>query len=97
MRILIWLLRALVFFVLLGFALKNDALVSLRFFFETEWRVPLIVVVLAAFAAGVLLGVTAAVMTLLTQRREIARLRESVRVSSLPHEAPRPVDYPRTL
>lgn len=97
MQILIWLLRALLFFVLLGFALKNDALVSLRFFFETEWRLPLIVVVLLSLAAGVLLGVTAAVMTLLKQRREIARLRESVRVTADSDEAPRPIDYPRTL
>lgn len=99
MRILVWLLRALVFFLLLGFALKNDALVSLRFFFETEWRLPLIVVILAAFAAGVLLGVTAAVMTMLTQRREIRRLRESALSvhSPVPREAPRPVDYPNTL
>ena len=99
MRLLLWLLRGLVFFLLLGFALKNDALVTLRFFFESEWRLPLILVILVAFAAGVLLGVTAAVMTMLHQRREIRRLRESSPPGSKPavREGPSPVDYPQTL
>lgn len=102
MRLLLWLLRVLVFFLLLGFALKNDAIVTLRFFFETEWRLPLIAVILFAFVAGGLLGVTAAVLTLRNQRREIRRLRENVSgasalVSSISvREAP-PADYLRSL
>ncbi|WP_341675413.1 LapA family protein [Niveibacterium sp. SC-1] len=95
MRAFIWILRGLAFFLLLGFALKNDALVTLRFFFETEWRLPLIAVILAAFALGLVLGVTAAVLTLLHQRREIRRLRETSRDPVL-REGLSPVDYPRS-
>ncbi|GAA5181367.1 hypothetical protein GCM10025771_28160 [Niveibacterium umoris] len=102
MRLLLWLLRGLVFFILLGFALKNDAIVTLRFFFDTAWRLPLIAVILFVFVGGVALGVTAAVVTLQSQRREIRRLRENVSgasasVSSISvREAP-PPDYLRSL
>jgi uncharacterized integral membrane protein len=99
MRVLIWFLRGLVFFILLGFALKNDAIVTLHFFFESEWRLPLIVVILFAFAAGLLLGVTAAVINLLHQRREIHRLKEAAPPAETPgvRERPSPVDYPRSI
>ncbi|MCX9156038.1 LapA family protein [Niveibacterium sp. 24ML] len=101
MRLLLWLLRALVFFLLLGFALKNDAIVTLRFFFESEWRLPLIAVILFAFVAGVLLGITAAVLTLRNQRREIRRLRENMSgvaasVSSISVRDAPPADYPKS-
>lgn len=102
MRLLLWLLRGLVFFLLLGFALKNDGLVTLRFFFETEWRLPLIAVILLTFVVGVLLGVTAAVLTLRNQRREIRRLREnasgaSASVSAISVRDTPPADYLRSL
>jgi lipopolysaccharide assembly protein A len=102
MRLLLWLLRSLVFFLLLGFALKNDAIVTLRFFFETEWRLPLIAVILFAFVGGVLLGITAAVLTLRNQRREIRRLRENMSgaaasVSSISVRDAPPADYPRSI
>ncbi|WP_246479834.1 LapA family protein [Niveibacterium microcysteis] len=102
MRLLLWLLRGLVFFLLLGFALKNDGIVTLRFFFETEWRLPLIAVILLTFVVGVLLGVTAAVLTLRNQRREIRRLREnasgaSASVSAISVRDTPPADYLRSL
>ena len=50
-RFLIMLVWALVFIVLLLFAAKNVETVTLRFYFDRAWEAPLIVVVLAAFAA----------------------------------------------
>lgn len=97
MRPLVWSLRILVFFFLLGFALKNDHLVTLEFFFDTAWRLPLIVVILAAFTGGVMLGVTATVITMLDQRREIRRLRASVGDAAMPRDTPSPIDYPRSV
>lgn len=78
MRILMWVLRILLFFLLFGFAVKNDQLVDLHFFFASEWRLPLVFVILAAFAAGAILGVTATFASLLGKRREIGRLRREV-------------------
>ena len=78
MRIVMWTLRLLLFFFLFGFAVKNDHLVSLQFFFGSEWQLPLVFVILVAFAAGALLGVTATFGSLLRQRREIGRLRRKL-------------------
>lgn len=78
MRIVMWLLRFLLFFLLFGFAVKNDHLASLRFFFGGEWQLPLVFVILMSFSAGALLGVTATFASLLRQRREISRLRKQL-------------------
>ncbi len=50
------LLQAACFFVLFAFALNNQHDVTVHFFFGTYWRGPLVLLVLAVFAAGVLLG-----------------------------------------
>ncbi|MBR0566186.1 LapA family protein [Azoarcus sp. L1K30] len=78
MRVLMWFLRLLLFFILFGFAVKNDQLASLRFFFGSEWHLPIVFIILIAFAAGALLGVTATFGSLLRQRREISRLRKQL-------------------
>jgi len=74
MRILIWLLRAIVFIGLFGLAIKNSGPVELRLYFDTLWQAPLSLVVLGCFAAGALIGATVAFATLVRQRREIGRL-----------------------
>ena len=56
MRYINWVFRVVVFIVLLGFALKNDQPVTLRYFFGYEWQSSLIVVLLIFFAAGAAIG-----------------------------------------
>ncbi|HXE22961.1 MAG TPA: LapA family protein [Rhodoferax sp.] len=57
MKYLMWLLKAAIFFTLFAFALNNQQDTTVHFFFGAQWRAPLVLVVLAAFAAGVVLGV----------------------------------------
>ena len=57
MKYILWLLKAAIFFTLFAFALNNQQEVSVNFFFGTLWQAPLVLVVLAAFTAGVALGV----------------------------------------
>ncbi len=78
MKFLVWLLRILLFFVLLGFAVKNSGIITLHFFFGSSWHFPLVAVLLLFFAAGALAGVTAALGTYLMQRRELTRLRRQL-------------------
>ena len=63
MKNLLWLLKlilkAAIFFTLFAFALNNQHEATVRFFFGTQWRAPMVLVVLAAFAAGMVLGVLA--------------------------------------
>jgi putative membrane protein len=57
MKYLLWLLKAAIFFTLFAFALNNQQEVTVHFFFGTYWRAPLVLVVLSAFALGLIAGV----------------------------------------
>jgi uncharacterized integral membrane protein len=78
MRYLNWLLRALLFFALFGFAVKNDQPITLRYFFGYEWKSSLVVVLLLFFFAGAIVGVFAMLVNVLQQRREIACLKREI-------------------
>lgn len=88
MRYLNWVLRALLFILLLGFALKNDQPATLRYFFGYEWTSPLVLVILIFLALGAGLGVLSMLPNLLRQRREIARLKRDLRLTSIAESAP---------
>ena len=51
-----WILKAAIFFTLFAFALNNQHEGSVHFFFGNQWRSPMVLIVLAAFAAGVAVG-----------------------------------------
>lgn len=78
LRLLGILLRLGLFLLLLGFALKNTDVVHLRFYFDTVWQLPLVIILLAAFVAGAALGVLAALQLWFRQRRELLELRRQV-------------------
>jgi len=80
MRYLVWLLRAVIFIVLLGFAVKNDQPVVLRYFFGYEWQASLVVILLLFFAVGMGIGVLAVLGNIYRQRREIAALKKELRL-----------------
>ncbi len=69
MRIVTWLIRAFIFFTLFAFALNNQHDAIVHWFFGAQWRAPLVIVVLAAFGAGVALGVLAMMPRWWRQRR----------------------------
>jgi lipopolysaccharide assembly protein A len=56
MKYILWLLKAAIFFTLFAFALKNLHDATVYFFFGTYWRAPLVLVVLVAFAGGLVVG-----------------------------------------
>ena len=80
MRYISWLLRAALFILLLGLAVKNNQPVTLRYFFNYEWQSTQAIVLLVFFAAGTLVGVLAMLVSLMKQRREIARLKREIRL-----------------
>jgi uncharacterized integral membrane protein len=82
MRYLIWLFRVFLFLILLGFAVKNDEPVVLRYFFGYEWHASLIVVLLLFFAVGVAFGMLAVLGSLLRQRKELAALKDELRLKN---------------
>ncbi|MDP2805281.1 MAG: LapA family protein [Gallionellaceae bacterium] len=78
MRYIVWPLRAFLFLLLLGFAIKNDQPVVLKYFFGYEWQTSLVVILLCFFTAGVLIGVLAMLTTMFRQRREMAALKREI-------------------
>ena len=69
MRMLVWLVRAALFFTLFAFALNNQQEAGVRWFFGQEWRAPMVFIVLAAFALGCAFGVFAMVPSWWRHRR----------------------------
>ncbi|MDD2609751.1 MAG: LapA family protein [Giesbergeria sp.] len=57
MKYLLWLLKAAIFFTLFAFALNNQQDATVYFFFGTQWRAPMVLLVLSAFALGMVAGV----------------------------------------
>ncbi len=80
MRYLIWSLRAVLFLLLLGFAVKNDQPVVLRYFFGYEWQTSFVVVLLCFFALGAAVGLAAMLATLLRQRRELSAVKRELQL-----------------
>ena len=52
-----WVLKAAIFFTLFAFALNNQHDASVHFFFGNQWRSSMVLIVLAAFATGLIVGV----------------------------------------
>jgi uncharacterized integral membrane protein len=84
MKYLAWLLKLFVFFVLFAFALNNQALVDLHFFFGIVWQMPLVLVVLISFIAGLFAGIAVMLPAWLAKRRTTATAHTSSPASSTP-------------
>jgi len=87
MRYLKWLLRIMLFLLLLGWAVRNDQPVLLRFFFGYEWQTTLVVIMLSLFMLGVALGLAVSWSDSLRLRREMAVLKRELRQKSKPEDA----------
>jgi len=89
MRLIRWIVGAVVFLVLLLLALQNADLVTLRFFDLWTWESPLVFVVLVAFAAGVGCGLLAGAVKVARLSRQLSRaLREHAQAHARPVPAP---------
>jgi putative membrane protein len=91
MRLLATFVKVAVFIVLLGFAVRNTDPVTLRYYFDIEWRAPLVAILFAFFAAGAVLGVLSCLGIMLGQRWRLARL-ERASVAPGPVQAALPAE-----
>lgn len=97
MWLLKWILKAAIFFALFAFALNNQQDATVHFFFGTEWRAPLVLVVLAAFAAGLVAGVLAMVPRWWKHRSAASRAQTTIAPTSAPSTPPQPSLPPHGL
>ena len=84
-------LKAAIFFTLFAFALNNQHDVTVRFFFGRQWTAPLILVVLSAFAIGLVIGIFGMVPRWWQQRknavlarRDSAAMAQQEKIVTLP-------------
>ena len=84
MNALLWGFRIFIFLFLFAFALKNTDPVGVRFFFDSVWQAPLIIIVLAFFAGGAVLGVMSLLGMVFNLRREVGRLKRELKSANQP-------------
>jgi uncharacterized integral membrane protein len=77
-----WMLKAAIFFTLFAFALNNQHDATVRFFFGQQWTAPLVLVVLIAFALGLVIGVLGMVPRWWQHRRAAALARRQAATAS---------------
>jgi len=98
MKYLLWLLKAAIFFTLFAFALNNQHDATVYFFFGTSWRAPLVLVVLAAFAGGLVVGALGMLPGWWKHRAAAAQrpavVPDELAIPAVPVPAPPPTDLP---
>lgn len=92
MTALTWAIRLIIFSFLVVFAVQNTDPVVLNFILGQVWQAPLVIVLLAFFVGGAMLGVLSLLGVIYRQRREIARLKRAVnKPQSVISQEPPPV------
>ncbi len=69
--------KVILFLLLLSFAVKNSETVTLRYILGWEWQSPLSLLLLLAFALGLVLGMIVSTRQVYRFKREIARLNKT--------------------
>ncbi len=99
MRAFHWFVRLILFMLLFGLALNNLEPTTLHLLFGTQWRAPLFMLLLSAFALGALLGIAVMLPSWMRGRRLRQRARPPVEppapavpASPAPAEPPAVID-----
>ena len=85
MKYFFWLVKAAIFFTLFAFALNNQQDATVHLFFGQQWRAPMVLIVLLAFAMGIVAGVLGMVPRWWKQR---SAARQVQPVAALSAQAP---------
>jgi len=91
MKFIVWLIRVLVFVLLLVLALSNTQSATLNFLAGYAWQAPLILIGLAFFVVGLLAGLVSSLPAMFRLRMENGRLKRELRVA---RETPAVVEQP---
>lgn len=78
MKILVWIIRIVIAVLLIWFAAKNSHMVDLNGYVDSTLKAPLVLILLAFFGGGLILGLLAALMTIVQMKREIRKLNRAL-------------------
>jgi lipopolysaccharide assembly protein A len=81
MKFIVWLIRVVIFVLLLVLALANTEPATLKFLAGYEWTAPLILIGLAFFIVGLLAGLVSGLPSMLRLRMENGRLKRELRAA----------------
>lgn len=85
MQILIWIVRIIVILLIVWFAARNAEPVMLYGYMDSSVKAPLVLILLAFFGGGLLLGLLASLMTIFQLKREVRKLNRALQHKA--HEA----------
>ena len=92
MRYLRWAIWLFLFILLLGFAIKNTEAVNVRFYFNTAWQSPLILLLFLFFTAGALFGIMAMLPQALRLSRELSKIKRDEKRAIPPKVVATPIN-----
>jgi uncharacterized integral membrane protein len=78
MKIISRIMAVILFIVFFGFALKNDQIVTLHYFLGYAQSAPLVILLLAFFLSGAILGILAMVPIVFHHRKDISRHKKTI-------------------
>lgn len=78
MKIISKIIAVILFIVFFGFALKNDQIVTLQYFFGYSQSAPLVILLLIFFLSGAVLGTLAMVPMVFRHRKDISRHKKTI-------------------
>lgn len=84
MQYLMWVIKVVLFLLILSFAIVNTDPVTVRYYLGYQWQAPLVVVLLVAIGAGALVGLLTGLFQTLRLRREIAALKRELSAARQP-------------
>jgi putative membrane protein len=78
-RIVYTVLAVLVLFIGMAFAIKNNQVVELNYYFGLNWRGPLSLALLTTFTIGVVAGYLASLRMVVRMQRQLVQARKEIR------------------
>ena len=78
MQILIWIVRVVVILLIVWFAARNAEPVVLYGYMDSSVKAPLVLILLAFFGGGLLLGLLASLMSIFQLKREVRKLNRAL-------------------
>ena len=88
MHYLMWIIKALLFLLILSFALVNTDPVTVRYYLGYQWQAPLVLVLLVCLCIGALVGLLVGLFHTMRLRRQVAALKRELRAAQQSSEAP---------
>lgn len=85
MQILIWIVRIVLILLIVWFAARNAEPVVLYGYMDSSLKAPLVLILLAFFGGGLVLGLLASLMSIFQLKREVRKLNRALQHKT--HEA----------